>query len=136
MVTLSTTESEYVAATAAAAAAKEAVWIRILLNDMRRCSKDSPIVYVDNQIVIKVANNLEIRKRMKHMHILYHFLREKCQSGIIKLVYVNTDGRKADILTKPLPRDKFFKLLAYLGMDYVDKNNHVHYKAKKNNFCV
>ena len=64
-------------------------------------------------------------------HIRYHFLREKCQSGIIKLAYVNTDDQKADILTKPLPRDKFYKLLAYLGMDYINISDHVHYKAKK-----
>ncbi|KAM0736959.1 Retrovirus-related Pol polyprotein from transposon TNT 1-94 [Formica fusca] len=59
IVTLSTTESEYVAATAAA---REAVWLRKLLEEIgSRCDK-ATVIWVDNQSAIKLAKNPEFHK--------------------------------------------------------------------------
>lgn len=52
LVTLSTTESEYVAAVAAA---KEAVWFRKLLSDIDCHDHSSTILYVDDQSTIKLG---------------------------------------------------------------------------------
>lgn len=73
LVTLSTTESEYVAASVAA---REAVWLRNLLDDVeRRCDGATPL-YVDNQSTIKLVKNPEFHKRTKHIDVRYHHIRE------------------------------------------------------------
>lgn len=98
---MSTTESEYIAA---ASAAKEAVWLRNLLNDIGcRCEK-AIILYIDNQSAIRLIKNPEFHKRTKHIDIRHHFIREKVEQGDIEVKYVPTNYQRADILTKALPR--------------------------------
>ena len=113
LVTLSTTESEYAAA---ATAAKEAIWIRKLLSDIEYRCETGTLLYVDNQSAIKLAKNPEFHKRTKHIDIRYHYLREKYQSGEINIQYVPSEVQKADILTKPLARDRFTSLRDSLGL--------------------
>ena len=74
IVTLSTTESEYVAA---AAAAKEAIWLRKLMRDIGCLSAGATVINVDNQSAIKLVKNPEYHKRTKHIDIRYHYIRKK-----------------------------------------------------------
>lgn len=60
MVTLSTTEAEYVAA---AAAAKEAKWLRKLLRDLRCLNEKETVLYIDNQSAIRLVKNPEFHKQ-------------------------------------------------------------------------
>lgn len=65
-VTLNITKSEYVAA---ATACKQAIWLRQLLKDLG-CSQEQPtILFVDNQSLIRLTQNPEFYKRMKHIDI-------------------------------------------------------------------
>ena len=50
------------------------------------------------------------------MPIKYHFLREQAQDQKIKLEYVNSKEKIADIFTKPLPREAFENLRDKLGV--------------------
>lgn len=113
LVTLSTTESEYVAA---AAAAKEVCWLRKLLSGIGyRCDKRT-VLYVDNQSAIKLVKNPQFHKRTKHIDIRYHFIREKHESGELEVKYVPSESQLADIYTKALPRDRFLYLRDSLGI--------------------
>lgn len=103
IVTLSTTESEYVAA---ATAARELIWLRNLINGIGYPCKKPTILFVDNQSTIKLSKNAEFHKRTKHIDIRYHYIREKYESGEILIEYVPTEMQKADIFTKALPRDQ------------------------------
>ncbi|XP_039301913.1 secreted RxLR effector protein 161-like [Solenopsis invicta] len=114
LVTLSTTESEYVAA---ATAAKELIWSgthRKLLSGIR-CEK-ATVLHVDNQSKIKLVQNTEFHKRTKHIDIQYHYLREKCDSNEIHIEYVSPKLQKADILTKALSRNRFKELCESLSL--------------------
>ena len=113
LVTLSTTEAEYVAA---ATAAREVVWLRRLLSDIKRRCVSPTVLYVDNQGAIKLSKNAEHHKRTKHIDVRYYFLREKQESGEISVEYVPTDLQKADGLTKALPRDKFNFMRCEIGL--------------------
>lgn len=42
----------------------------------------------------------------------YHFVRERIESGDVRMEYVRTEDQLADILTKPLKRDRVEKLRA------------------------
>ena len=49
--------------------------------------------------------------RLKHIVIIYHFIRDWVQKGDVKLEYISTDEQTANILTKSLARVKhvFFR---------------------------
>lgn len=100
---LSTTESEYIAASQAV---KELVWLTRLQKELILGSP-RPTLHLDNQSAIRLIKNPEFHSRTKHIDVRYHFIHEKFEERIFELYYVNTDEQTADILTKPLARDKF-----------------------------
>lgn len=102
-VSLSTTESEYVAASQAV---KEMIWVHRLLINLGAIF-EKPMLQMDNQSAIKLVKNPEFHKRSKHIEVRYHFIREKFEEGLFDLIYVKTDQQIADIFTKPLGRIKF-----------------------------
>ena len=57
--------------------------------------------------------------RTKHIDIRYPFVREGVQDGAIILKYVASREMITDILTKPLPRCTFQKLVIELGIKTV-----------------
>ena len=113
MVTLSTTESEYVAA---ATAAKENIWIRNLLKDLGASCEKTTALYVDNQSAIKLAKNPEFHKRTRHIDVRFHFIRKKVANQEIAVIYIPTESQKADIFTKAMPRERFNILRDSLGL--------------------
>lgn len=102
-VALSTTESEYMAASEAA---KELVWLQSLLSELMVVKLQAPVFYMDNQSAIRLVKNPEFHKRTKHIDVAYHSIREKWEDGFFDLKYVATDEQVADIMTKALPRRK------------------------------
>ena len=71
LITLSTTEAEYVAATHVA---KEAVWLCNLLQEIFY-SLDLPItLHCNDQLAIHLASNDNYHTRTKHIDIWYHFI--------------------------------------------------------------
>ena len=103
LVTLSTAEAEYVAATHAA---KEAIWLRRLIHELFPSLARPTTLYCDNQAALKLIKDDNYRARTKHIDIRYHFVRQVAQIGALKLVYCPTDDMTADILTKALPKWK------------------------------
>jgi hypothetical protein len=110
-VALSSCESEYVAASTAT---QEAVHLRLLLSELGFPQEGPTIIYEDNQGTIALSENPMLQKRTKHVDIRYHFVREKVLSGEIKLVYIPTQDQVADILTKPLQKQRIIELRSKL----------------------
>lgn len=117
-VSLSTTESEYVAASNAV---KELVWFKRMLNELSTDGSMESILYVDNQSAIRLIRNPEFHKRSKHIDVRYHFIREKFQEEEFQLEYVPTKDQIADIFTKALPKERFQTLRSLLGVVQIDK---------------
>ena len=113
LVTLSTTEAEYVAASITS---REAVWLRKLLSEIECPCKEATTIHVDNQSAIRLMKNPEFHKRTKHIDVRYHFVREKVQAGELNIEYRRTEEQKADIFTKALPRNRFCKLREDIGV--------------------
>ena len=76
----------------------------------------SQIIFADNQGPIKLSENLKHHSRSKHIDVKFHFIREASQQGLIRLVYIPTTDMVADILTKPLARDKHEKHMEGMGL--------------------
>ncbi|UYV66529.1 hypothetical protein LAZ67_4001965 [Cordylochernes scorpioides] len=112
-VSLSTTESEYIAASKAT---KEAIWLRQLLRELHQEQVKPTTIFCDNQSCIRLVHNPEYHKRTKHIDISYHFIRDHFQKHAIDLLYVCSNDQAADIFTKALPPERYRRLRSQLGL--------------------
>jgi hypothetical protein len=101
IVTLSTTEAEFVASVFAGT---EIVWLRNLYSELGSKIERPSHLYID-QSALSVAKNPEHHGRMKHLDLRYFWLREKVVQKVIQIGYVPTHSMPADLLTKALPRE-------------------------------
>jgi hypothetical protein len=113
LVTLSTAEAEYVAATHAA---KECIWLRRLIGEIFPRLIDQTTLFCDNQAALRLATDDNYHARTKHIDIRFHFIRQTVEDGSINLIYCSTDDMTADILTKALPRWKVATHTLGLGL--------------------
>ena len=113
MVSLSSCQAEYIAASTAAC---QAVWLGQLMGDLFAMDPVVPTVLVDNKSAIQLCKNPVFHDRSKHIETRYHFIRESIDSGQIAVEYINTEDQLADILTKPLRRIKFQGLREKIGI--------------------
>lgn len=114
-VATSTMDAEYIAG---AEAAKEAVWIRNFINDLRipGVHIENVPLYIDNNSALKLTRNPEFHSRSKHIDVKHHFIREKVDEGVIDTQRVGTSDNLADILTKALPKTSHEDLVTRLNL--------------------
>jgi hypothetical protein len=114
-VATSTMDAEYVAC---AEAAKEAMWIRNFINDLRipGVHIDTVPLYIDNNAALKLTRNPEFHSRSKHIDVKHNFIREKVEEGLINTQRVNTKDNLADVFTKALPRSSHEDLIERLNL--------------------
>jgi hypothetical protein len=110
-VALSTTEAEYMAA---CAAVQDVVYVRHLLSTIKQAQSEPTVIYEDNTGFIGLSKNPILHKKSKHIHIRYHYVREKTKSKEVVLQYIHTKEQVADILTKQIEKGQFERLRAKL----------------------
>ena len=74
------------------------------------------IILADNQGSIRMTENALGNTRAKHIDLRYHYVRDAWQDGKVTLRYEPTETIIADILTKPLARDRHWELLKAMGI--------------------
>lgn len=117
IVALSSCEAEYIAATAGTC---QGVWLGRVLSNISN-EKETATMKIDNKSAIALARNPVYHDRSKHIDIRYHFIRECLQNGDIKLEHVKTELQLADMLTKPLARQRFAELREKIGVEDITK---------------
>lgn len=110
LVTLSTTEAEYVATTHAA---KEMLWLKQFLSEVFRPLEHPIPLYAD---IALAHNEGTFHARTRHIDICYHFIRYVIENKSIRLIYCPTENMTADVLTKPLPSAKSKHFANALGV--------------------
>ena len=110
---LSLVEAEYMPM---CQAAKEAVWLTGLLEDLGLDLRSPLIVYGDNQGAPVLTQNPVFHPRSKHIAIQYHFTRELVQTGQPVVKYIPTKAMVADALMKALPRPQHVALTEMMGV--------------------
>ncbi|GAU15733.1 hypothetical protein TSUD_235460 [Trifolium subterraneum] len=113
IVTLSTTEAEFVAA---ASCACQGLWLRNVLEHLNISQKGTTLIHCDNSSSIKLSKNPILHGRCKHIDVRFHFLRDLTKDGVIGLVYCKSQDQLADAMTKPLKVDAFCKLRDSVGI--------------------
>jgi len=109
-VALSTTEAEYMALTEAA---KEGIWLRGLINDLR-INQEYANIYCDSLSAICLAKDQVHHDRTKHIDVRYHFIQSERR---IKVHKISTLHNPANMFTKPVPKSKFDHCLSLLDVD-------------------
>jgi hypothetical protein len=123
VVTLSTTEAEFVAASQCAT---QCVWLKRILEVMGWTSsvKEGTKIWCDNSSTIKLSKNPVLHGRSKHIDVRFHFLRDLVRDGIIELEHCGTHEQVADVMTKAVKLDIFQRLRGKLGMRDLTEFNH------------
>ena len=71
---------------------------------------ETPVLYQDNQSAIKLeVNGKNSSNRTKHISIRYFWLKDEVAKGVITIEYLATEEMIADLLTKPLQGEAFYK---------------------------
>ena len=112
-VATSTAESEYMAA---AAATKEALWLRHLLYDLGVVVGAVPL-RSDNSACVAMLESPVSSARTKHVDISHHFARERVMRGEIRIVRCAGEEQLADIFTKAVTEAKLRYCMNNIGMN-------------------
>ena len=116
IVSLSTTESEYITITHAS---KEALWLRSLILQLFNVTLKSTTLFSDNQSAITLMKDHQYYPRTKHIDIQFHFICWIIKGGSLCLIYCPTEDMLADTLTKALPSLKVKHFAAELRLALV-----------------
>jgi hypothetical protein len=65
---------------------------------------------------IRLADNPVEHSRIKHIDIQHHFLRDHQQRGDIDIYHISIENQLADIFTKPLDEERFYRLHSELNV--------------------
>ncbi|GJW62118.1 zinc finger, CCHC-type containing protein [Tanacetum coccineum] len=84
-VALSSCESEFIAATAAAT---QALWLKRLLSKLTHSQEEKVTIMVDNKSAIALMKNPVFHGRSKHIDTKYHFIRECVEKEDIQVEFV------------------------------------------------
>ena len=115
IITLSSTELEYVALTHAL---KEILWLHKLLKELSFVYPLSfpTTLYCDNQGAIELSKDSKFHARTKHIDVHFHFVRQTVVQGHTVIEYCPTNDMVADIFMKSLAHIKFQKFHGLLNV--------------------
>ena len=113
VVSLSTTEAEYIAA---ASCACQCIWLRRILKHLGLEEKEATKILCDNNSTIQLSKNPVLHGRSKHIAVRFHFLRDLVNEQVVQLKYCNTNEQVADVMTKAVKLDQFEKFRRMLGV--------------------
>ena len=100
---LSITEVDYMAITEAV---KEGIRLKGFFNELT-ISKQPVSLFCDSHSAIYLAKDQMFHERTKHIDVRHQSVRDILKKGDLCIMKINTHKNPADIMTKPLPLDKF-----------------------------
>ena len=114
LITQSSCESKYVVFNEVN---KEAIWLRQLLHQLKIILKKMlTVIWTDNQKTIVFAENSKFHRRIKHIDVKYHWVREAIADDKINLKYLFISEMIANELIKSLIVKKFAIFLSMMNM--------------------
>ena len=110
-VSLSTTESEYIALSQAMRDVIPLIDLLEEIDEIIPVYKPKPRVHCkvweDNEGCVSLATQQKFSPRTKHIAVKYHHFREKVNNGTVSIHSIDTKEQTADIFTKPLDESLF-----------------------------
>ncbi|GJV85897.1 retrovirus-related pol polyprotein from transposon TNT 1-94 [Tanacetum coccineum] len=109
---ISSTEAEYISMSGCCA---QILWMRSQLTDYGLGFNKIPMFYDNKSAIALCCNNVQ-HSRSKHINIIFHFIKEQVENGVVELYFVNMEYQLADIFTKAICRERIEFLINKLGM--------------------
>lgn len=106
-VAMSSTEAEYYAL---AEASSEAVWFRMLMNELHIRQLKPTAILEDNESAINLAINPIFQTRTKQIEIRHHVIRDLIRYKEVIVNHISTSEQLGDAFTKALSRATFMYL--------------------------
>ncbi|RVX14258.1 Retrovirus-related Pol polyprotein from transposon RE1 [Vitis vinifera] len=94
----------------------EALWLRLLLQDLGYLSRQPIRLFCDNKAACDIAHNPVQHDCTKHVKVDRFFIKEKLDDKIVELSKIRSEDQLVDILTKAVSSQVFSKFLDKLGM--------------------
>lgn len=94
----------------APANASKTLWLLSLFKELGLPIYESPKLLHDNLDLRQLSFNLVQHSSIKHIQIDLHFVCDMVRCGILKVRHVNMQDQLADLLTKPLSRQRMKSL--------------------------
>ena len=113
IITLSSTEAEYVVETHAA---KEGIWLKTFVKEVVGEDTGPITIMGDNQGAIALAKGNKFHAQMKHINLRYHSNHEAIKKKQVVMKYILTMDNVADIFTKALAKLKYTCFFELLGL--------------------
>lgn len=113
-VALSSTEAEYMSATASI---QESVWLKNFLREIFSHSVTTITIHCDNKGAVCILKNNAHSSRTEHIDIKYRYICEMVANNEVMLTYIPTDKNPADLLTKGISVIKMQKHLTNIGIN-------------------
>lgn len=110
---LSSCEAECVGALYAAC---QAIWIEMLLEELKIMEPKKMKLFIDNKSAIDPANRPVLQGQSKHIGRTYYFLKDQVNKGKFELEHCQSERQLADILTNPLKKIRFDELKRSIGI--------------------
>ena len=112
-VALSTIEAEYVVMSRCT---QQMIWTQTWLDEVE-IEHDTPgIIRGDSRGAIALTKTTKDHRKVKHIDIRHHYIRELVKSGAILFEQIASTNNLADLFTKPLARDHHHRFLAALNI--------------------
>jgi hypothetical protein len=94
----------------------ELMWLKKFLTELGFELESEMKLFCDNKASINIAHNSVQHDRMKHVEVDRHFVKEKLETKIISMSFVQSKEQLANILTKPVVSKIFSETVDKLGM--------------------
>ena len=88
-------------------ATAEVIWIQVLLRELGISLSRPPSLWCDNIGATYLTANPVFHRRMKHVDVDYHFVRERVALKQLDVRTISSKDQLADIMTKALPAPAF-----------------------------
>ena len=97
-------------------AAREAIFLRMLLEGIGFLNREPSRIFCDNDAAVSLAQDQVWHSKCKHIRVKYHYIRDQVGQNQLCVDWVRTAGNLADIFTKSLSRPDFLRHRSNLGL--------------------
>ncbi|CAI7851493.1 unnamed protein product [Closterium sp. NIES-54] len=97
-------------------AAQELRWLTYLLTDLGEAPRSPPVLYVNNKAMLALCQEHRLEHRTKHIALRYFLARELQQRGQLRLAYMASQAKTADVFTKALQPCDHQRFCTVLGL--------------------
>ena len=111
--TLSSCESEYVAANSAAT---QGIWLSQMIGELKGEAPKPFKILVDKKSAISLSKNPFFHNRSKHIEKWFHYIQQCIANKMLQVKHVRSDFQLADIFTKSLGRIHYLQMRDKIGL--------------------